>query len=252
MKWIAVASLALALVACNAQREESPKSEAPAQEPSAEAPQTPPATAPEAATPESPDALQTPDAAQAPDSAQAPAAPQKDDKWRLSEFDWGDSPDTVAETIHFTDGFLCYQHKLFERCAFVKTKIDGEELLTQFSFVDGKLWRIDVLTPDLDASQADAHLERVWKLLAAWVTRFKGEAPEQQPFPQRDAMTPKQEVVTHRWKLPEQEIRIVVARAPEDGKWFTAARFVDPAWAKQDPPPQRVEPLSIPKKGAHL
>ena len=241
MKWIAVASLALALVACDAQREE-PKSEAPAPEPAAEAPQepTPPAAAPETATPAQPEAAQT------------PGAPQKDEKWRLSEFDWGDTPDTVAETIHFTDGFLCYTHKLFERCAFVKTKIDGEELLAQFSFVDGKLWRIDVTTPDLDAEQADAHLERVWKLLAAWVTRFKGEAPEQQAFPQRDTLTPKQEVVTHRWRLPEQEIRVLVGRAPEDGKWFTAARFVDPAWSKQDPPSQRVEPLSIPKKGAHL
>ena len=240
MKWIAVASLALALAACNAQREESSKSEAPAQEPGAEAQQTPPAEAPGAATPAQPEAAQT------------PPAPQKDDKWRLSEFGWGDSPDTVAETIHFTDGFLCYTHKLFERCAFVKTKIDGEELLAQFSFVDGKLWRIDVQTPDLDAEQADAHLERVWKLLAAWVTRFKGEAPEQQPFPQRDALAPKQEVVTHRWRLPDQEIRIVVAGGPEDGKWFTSARFVDPAWSKQDPPSQRVEPLSTPKKGAHL
>ena len=243
MKWIAVASLALALTACNAQREESPKSETPAPEPVAEAQpqpeQTPPAVAPDEAAPETPAAAQTP-----------PATPQKDEKWRLSEFDWGDSPDTVTETLRFTDGFLCYEHKLFEHCAFVKTKIDGEELLAQFSFVDGKLWRIDVATPDLDATQSDAHLERVWKLLAAWVTRFKGEAPEQQPFPQRDALAPKQEVVTHRWRLPDQEIRIVVAGGPEDGKWFTAARFVDPAWSKQDPP--RVEPLSSPKRGAHL
>ncbi|HVN37393.1 MAG TPA: hypothetical protein VMW19_04370 [Myxococcota bacterium] len=241
MRWIAIASLALALAACNAQREESPKSEAPAQGPGAQASQTPPATTPEAAAPEAP-----------PLEPQTPSAPQKDEKWRLSEFDWGDSPDTVAETLHYTDGFLCYQHKLFERCAFVKTKIDGEELLAQFSFVDGKLWRIDVLTPDLDATQADAHLERVWKLLAAWVTRFKGEAPEQTPFPQRGALAPKQEVVTHRWRLPDQEIRILVGGAPDEGKWFTAARFVDPAWSKQDPPPARVEPLSIPKKGAHL
>jgi len=246
MRWIAVASLALALVACNAQREESPKSEAPAQGPGAEAQENPPAAAPETATPE----LATPEAPVAPETPTGP--PQKDEKWRLSEFDWGDSPDTVAETVRYTDGFLCYQHKLFERCAFVKTKIDGEELLAQFSFVDGKLWRIDVTTPDLDATQADAHLERVWKLLAAWVTRFHGEAPEQQPFPQRDALAPKQEVVTHRWRLPDQEIRILVAGAPDEGKWFTAARFVDPAWSNQDPPPQRVEPLSIPKKGAHL
>jgi hypothetical protein len=245
MKWIAVASLALALAACDSQREESPKSEAPAPEPAAEAqptlPDAPEVAPLDTAAPDAPSADQTP-----------PPAPQKDDKWRLSEFDWGDSPDTVAETIHFTDGFLCYTHKLFERCAFVKTKIDGEELLAQFSFVDGKLWRIDVQTPDLDASQADEHLERVWKLLAAWVTRFKGEAPEQQPFPQRDALAPKQEVVTHRWRLPDQEIRIVVGGAPEDGKWFTSARAVDPAWSKQDPPAQRVVPLSVPKKGAHL
>jgi len=241
MKWVAVASLALALAACNAQREESPKSEAPAQGPGAEAQQAPPTAAPEAAAPETP-----------PFEPQTPSAPQKDEKWRLSEFDWGDSPDTVAETVRYTDGFLCYTHKLFERCAFVKTKIDGEELLAQFSFVDGKLWRIDVLTPDLDAAQADSHLERVWKLLAAWVTRFHGEATEQQPFPQRVALAPKQEVVTHRWRLPDQEIRILVGRSPEDAKWFTAARVVDPAWSKEDPPPQRVEPLAVLKKGAHL
>jgi hypothetical protein len=245
MRWIAVASLALALAACDAQHEESPKSEAPAPEPSAEAPQTPPAATPEAETEEP--ATQEPQAGQ-----QAPATPQKDEKWRLSEFDWGDSPDTVAETIRYTDGFLCYTHKLFERCAFVKTKIDGEELLAQFSFVDGKLWRIDILTPDLDAEQADAHLERVWKLLADWVTRFHGEAPEKQPFPQRAALAPKQEAVTHRWSLPDQEILVLIGRAPEDEKWFTSARFVDAKWAKQGPPPQRVEPLALPKKGAHL
>jgi hypothetical protein len=241
MRWIAVASLALALAACDAQHEESPKSEAPAPEPSAEAPQTPPTAAPEAETPAPP-----------PSAAQAPATPQRDEKWRLSEFDWGDSPDTVAETVRYTDGFLCYTHKLFERCAFVKTKIDGEELLAQFSFVDGKLWRIDILTPDLDAEQSDVHLERVWKLLADWVTRFHGEAPEKQPFPQRAALAPKQEAVTHRWSLPDQEILVLVGRAPEEEKWFTSARFVDPKWAKQGPPPQRVEPLALPKKGAHL
>jgi hypothetical protein len=205
MKWPAAALcvlVPLALGACGAQREEGPRAEG-----------------------------ETAQAAH-PGASPQPAAKER---WLLSEFDWGDSEDVVYETVRFTDGFLCLRHKTRKHCAFVKTRVDGEELLAKFEFVDKKLWRIDVLTPDLDAAQSDQHLERVWKLLAAYVTRFHGEAPEQQPFPPRDQLVAKQDFVTHRWKLPEQEIRIVVGRGRKGEKWFTAARFTDPKWVKDEP-----------------
>ena len=168
------------------------------------------------------------------------------ERWLLTEFDWGDSEEIVYESVRYTDGFLCYKHKLRKHCAFVKTRVDGEELLAKFDFVDGVLWRIEVQTPGLDASQADIHLERIWKLLVGYVTRFYGEAPEQADFPQRESLAPKKEVVTRRWQLPDQEIRIVVGRAPAGEKWFTSARFIDPKWAKQSPPPPPPEKAAAP------
>jgi hypothetical protein len=160
------------------------------------------------------------------------------ERWLLAEFAWGDSKNLTYESVHYTDGFVCFRHKLREHCAFVKTRVDGEELLAKFLFADDKLWRIDILTPDLERSQAEPHLERVWKLLAAYVARFHGEAPEREPFPDWQALGPKEERVTHRWQLADQEIRIVVGRSPgTPEKWFTAARFIDPKWAKRTPPP---------------
>jgi len=229
MKRIAVTWLcvALALAACGKREAETrsgaPQAAAPAAAHSnaeAKAAQAPAAPAPQAAA-----------------AAPAPGAPER---WLLSEFSWGDSEDTVYETVEYTNGFLCLKHKLREHCAFVKTKVDGEELLARFHFFEKKLWRIDVLTPDLDASQSDQHLERVWKILAGYITRFYGEAPEQTPFPQRDSIAPGKVHVTHRWKLADQEIRLLVGRAKgDDAKWYTAAHFVEPKWAAHEPP---VEP----------
>lgn len=180
------------------------------------------------------------EAQSAPGSAEPGApTPAQPERWLLDEFDWGDSEEIVYESVQYTDGFLCYRHKLREFCAFVKTRVDGEELLAKFEFVDGRLWRIDVLTPDLNDAQASEHLERVWKLLAAYVTRFHGEAPEQAAFPPRESLAPGALHVTHRWKLADQEIRLVVGRGPgEPATWFTAARFVDPKWAKHEPAPK--------------
>jgi hypothetical protein len=214
-------SISLALAACGAERE-APAPEPPAAQVEAPAPEK---AQPGAAVP----------------MATVVAAPAE--RWLLAEFAWGDSEEVVYESVEYTDGFLCYEHKLFEHCAFVKTKVDGEELLAKFAFVDGRLWRIEVLTPELDASQADAHLERVWKLLVGYVTRFYGEAPEQQPLPARAALAPKAEVVTRRWTLPDQEIRIVVGRA-EGEKWFASARFTDPKWADRAPPPEPPKPAA--------
>jgi hypothetical protein len=208
----------LALAACGAE----PETPAESSQPAAQAePADPPAE----------------EAAPAPDPAAATLSEPEPDRWLLTEFDWGDSEEIVYESVNYTDGFLCYKHKLRKHCAFVKTKVDGEELLAKFDFVDGVLWRIEVLTPNLDPSQADPHLERIWKLLVDYVTRFQGEAPEQQDFPQRESLRPGQEVVTRRWQLPDQEIRIVVGRAAAGQKWFTSARFIDPKWAKESPPP---------------
>jgi hypothetical protein len=238
---VAVVSLfvALALAACGAEREEPTPAEPPAAQ--VEQPAAPAEEAPveEAAAPDA-------SAAPIPTATVAPAEPER---WLLTEFDWGDTEAIVYESVEYTDGFLCYEHKLREHCAFVKTLVDGEELLAKFEFVEGLLWRIEVLTPDLEAAQADAHLERIWKLLVGYVTRFHGEAPVQADFPKRETLAkPNDEVVTRLWELPEQEIRIVVGRAKKGEKWFTSARFTDPKWAKQAPPPE--EDKDAPKTAA--
>ncbi len=178
----------------------------------------------------------------APAGEPAKAEPER---WLLAEFDWGDSKKIVYESVQYTDGFLCYRHKLREHCAFVKTRVDGEELLAKFQFVKDRLWRIEILTPDLDETQAAPHLERVWQLLAGYVTRFHGEAPEKTPFPERESLAAGELRVTHRWKLSDQEIRVLVGRSKGDaGKWFTAAHFTDPKWAKLERvlPPEKPTP----------
>ena len=215
----------LALAACGAEREQPTPAELPA------------AQVEQLATPAEEVPLEAVPAVEEATVPEATAAPAEPERWLLTEFDWGDTEAIVYESIEYTDGFLCYEHKMREHCAFVKTLVDGEELLAKFEFVEGVLWRIEVLTPDLEAAQADLHLERIWKLLVGYVTRFYGEAPEQAEFPKRETLAPKAEVVTRRWELPEQEIRIVVGRAAKGEKWFTAARFTDPKWAKQAPPP---------------
>jgi hypothetical protein len=179
-------------------------------------------------------------AAEAPSAPAAAALAQAERKptefWLFKEFDWGDSKETVYESVDYTDGFLCYRHKLREHCAFVKTRVDGEDLLANFHFVDGVLWRADILTPDLDETQAAEHLERVWKLLTGYVTRFQGEAPEQAAFGDWKAIPPGQMRVTHRWVQPTQEIRIVVGHSQAENQgWFTAVRVVDPKWAMHEP-----------------
>jgi hypothetical protein len=212
--------IALALAACGAERESQPQG-----------------APPEAAQP----------------AAAQVATPQQvapPERWLLSEFDWGDSEDTVYETVHYTDGFLCYRHEIAEHCAFVKTRVDGEELLAKFDFAGKRLRRIEVLTPDLDESQASQHLERVWKLLAAYVTRFKGEAPAQAAFPPRETLAPGALRVTHHWKLDDQEIRLVVGRSKDGQKWFTGARFVDPERAGREPAFEPDAPVAQPSATA--
>lgn len=187
----------------------------------------------------------TPDAApaaaaepSAAETAATPAAPPvpPTDSWLFREFDWGDTKEIVYESVDYTPGFICYRHKLRENCVFVKTRVDGEELLANFYFVDDKLYRADILTPDLDEAQATEHLERVWKLLAAYVTRMQGAASEQTEFGDWKALTPGQIRVTHRWVQPTQEIRVVVGRSQDDASgWFTAVRAVDPKWAHSEP-----------------
>ena len=204
--------LLLALAACSGER----------------SPEGVPGAAPEATAAQ-------PSAGEAPATPAAPAVPPTD-VWLLREFDWGDSKEIVYESVDYTPGFICYRHKLREHCVFVKTRVDGEELLANFHFVDEKLWRADILTPDLDPAQAAEHLERVWKLLAAYVTRFQGEAPEQAALGDWKALGAGQMRVTHRWVQPKQEIRVVVGRSKEEApRWFTAVRVVDPKWAHAEP-----------------
>jgi hypothetical protein len=224
MKWfdrVALLCLLCALAACGAERDPEPVTPAPA---AAEA--APPSEVADAAA----------EATPAPPPPDAPVVPPTD-FWLFQEFDWGDSEEVVYESAEYTDGFLCYRHKLREHCAFVKTRVDGEELLARFHFVDDVLYRADILTPDLDEAQSKEHLERVWKILAGYTTRLQGEAPEQASFPDWTAFVPGDIRVTHRWVQPEQEIRIVVARAEGGGtpRWYTAMRVVDPKWAPHEP-----------------
>lgn len=200
--------------------------------------QEPKAPAPSAAPSEPTAAAGEVEAAHDAGVADQPAAatPKLDTLWVFREFDWSDSESTVYESVEYTDGFLCYRHKFFPHCAFVKTKIDGEELLAKFQFLGNRLTHALVLTPDLDSEQASQHLERVWKLLAAYTTRFQGEAQEQAAFPDWQAMAPGEQRVTHHWKLPNQEIRIVVGRQPGDTPlWLIALRVVDPQHAAEEP-----------------
>lgn len=165
-------------------------------------------------------------------TAEVPAAwaAETDDPWVLQEFDWGDSRELVDESVRYSLPFTC--NALAGRCALPVVEIDGEDLLVRFAFYQG-LYRIRILTPDLTRDVADVHAERVWKLLADYVTRHKGE-PEKASaeLPAFDAVSEGETHVTHRWKLDDQEIRLGLGRR-DDGQIYVAATFVDPVRARR-------------------
>jgi hypothetical protein len=158
--------------------------------------------------------------ARALDQIVAPGRP-----WLLSEFDWGDSRDLVEESVGVTQGMQC--QRVGSECAIVTAFVDDQRLLVKFAYRGPHLHRIRLRTPALPGGH-DEDLERVWKLLVAWVTRYEG-APKRT----EKALPPLYELVpggyheTHEWQGSGAVVHVGVGR--EGDAWFVAATFVEPA-----------------------
>jgi hypothetical protein len=157
-------------------------------------------------------------------SAAEPA--QASEEWFLSEFDWGDSRPLVDESARVAPAFRCAM--LANRCAAVSADVDGEELAVRFAYYKG-LYRIRVGTPPLPGDSR--HLPRLWQHLVDFLTREKGPPESAKAFPDLGDVRLMSPVVTHLWRLPDQEIRIVVDR--EKARYRVAAIFMDPVRAAE-------------------
>jgi hypothetical protein len=146
------------------------------------------------------------------------------DYWLLTEFDWGDDPETVKDSLTIAPGWFCVRVK--DKCRFVKVKVDGEDLLAHFHYVALRLDRVTILTPDLDRAQAEDHMKRVWETLSGYVGRFKGEADVARSYPALDALPADAPAPTHYWMTPDMQIRIELGRNGE--KYYVAAHFYPP------------------------
>jgi hypothetical protein len=89
------------------------------------------------------------------------------DYWLLTEFDWGDDPEVVLDSLEIAPGFVCYDSGA-EPCKFVRVAVDGEELLARFDYREDRLWQVRFVTPELTRRQADEHLLRVVGRLAGY------------------------------------------------------------------------------------
>jgi hypothetical protein len=150
------------------------------------------------------------------------------DYWLLTEFDWGDAPEIVEDSVTVAPGWLCMRLK--DKCRFVKVVVDGEELLARFHYVGRRLDRITFLTPDLDRGQAEEHMGRVWRTLSGYVERFKGKADVARSYPVLESVSEETPTPTHYWMRPDMQIRIEVGRNAE--KYYVAAIFSPPYEAK--------------------
>lgn len=151
-----------------------------------------------------------------------------EDVWVLQEFDWGDSPELVDESVRYSLPFTC--NPMAGRCLLPVVEIDGEDLLVKFGYFEG-LYRIAVLTPDLTRSVADVHAERVWRLLVDYITRHQGEPRQASAeLPDFDSLSLGDTRFTHHWKLADQEIRVGIGRRGDanQGKLYVVASFFDP------------------------
>jgi hypothetical protein len=147
--------------------------------------------------------------------------------WLLTEFDWGDDREVVYESTRFDPFYACHR-KSHGICALTQVDVNGEELLAQFHFnAQDRLFQVVFLTPDLDRQQADRHLARVWRELADYVTRHKGEPESEAGLPDLDSLEfgpPKQ---THLWRAPGLDVRLMVGRRDTD-LFYVGAFFSDP------------------------
>ncbi|MGH0032270.1 MAG: hypothetical protein ACQGVC_20960 [Myxococcota bacterium] len=151
--------------------------------------------------------------------------------WLLSEFDWGDEREVVYESTQFDPWYEC-RKKFDGICALTRVDVDGEELLAHFHFLgpgakDG-LFQMVFLTPDLDPAQADAHLARVWELLAGYANAHLGEPAEAGEMPDRDGLAFGPPRVTHVWRDPRMVGRLAVGRRDTD-LFYVALSFNDPS-----------------------
>jgi hypothetical protein len=158
-------------------------------------------------------------------SARAPAGSPGEDYWLLTEFDWGDDPETVLDSLEIAPGFVCYDSGA-EACKFVRVAVDGEELLARFDYRENRLWQVRFVTPELTRSQASEHLGRVVARLAGYVERLRGPPTLAGRLPRLASLTAGSAMPTHFWKLPDMEIRIEVGR--DGDKFYGGASFYDP------------------------
>lgn len=168
-------------------------------------------------------------ASAAPNESETAATPEPEvQPWLLAEFDWGDTPEIVIESVEFTPGYIC--HKLRGACKMVKVRVGGEDLLGRFQYVDDSLWRIAFVTPALDLAAAMHHGPRVLERLVAHVREHKGEPKTEAGLPDLAGMELGQRAVTHAWADASMEIRVQILRT-EDG-YYVGAYFADPARAE--------------------
>jgi hypothetical protein len=146
------------------------------------------------------------------------------DYWLLTEFDWGDDPEVVYDSLEVAPGFVCFDAG--NECRLVRVRVDGEDLLARFDYRDDRLWQIRFVTPELGRRQARDHMPRVLGLLARYIERFKGPPLLASRLPLLNSVVEGSPRPTHFWKLPDMEIRIEVGRRGE--KFYIGAVFYDP------------------------
>ena len=147
--------------------------------------------------------------------------------WVLTEFDWGDDAEVVWESVDFDPVFECRQRSR-KGCSLVRVSVDGELLLARFHFDEGTLFQAEVLTPDLETAQAEQHLERVWKLLADYVTHHRGAPVAATELPELDSLSFGPPIQTHLWRAADLEARLRIGRRDED-LFYVGVYFSDPS-----------------------
>lgn len=168
--------------------------------------------------------------------------PAERDYWLLTEFDWGDDDEVVDESVQISPGFLCY--KVRHRCQLTRVSVDGEDVLARFFFDPNGLKEIAFVTPELDRSQAEAHLARVGKVLTGYVSRFKGKPDLEFGPPDVAAIGKEIPTPLAYWKRPEMEIRVEARR---QGEAFVVGAFFTKPGGGAEP---ETAPRAAPEKQA--
>ena len=162
-------------------------------------------------------------------AAAQPGVPGSD-YWLLTEFDWGDDPEVVLDSVMVAPGYVCFQSG--GECRFFRVRVDGEDLLARFEYRDERLWQIGFVTPGLSRVDAQEHMPRVLETLSGYIERFKGPPLVAAGLPDLASVSEGSATPTHFWKLPDMEIRIEVAR--KRGELFLGAFFYDPSARETD------------------